>query len=543
MSEQRLNALDIAPFVLIFGLYLATLSNNFSLTHDSIEFLLPLRAGETEFHANHLFYMPFLQSVAALASFLGLTASLHLVVEAAGALAGTLTLLAGYLILKQRFGVQRWNALAAVTAAGLTYGTWYYSVAIEIYIYPLLFLAWAFFVLTSPTLTWRGIVVAAALQSAAILFHQTAILFSFVPLIVLLSGRQDERSLTPAIGRLMLYGAIGSALVCGSYWWAANTLGHADSMEAFVQWFLGYGASTQYWSPASVKALLLAATGLGRALIGGHFLFGVPALSGPLEKMFSGKSLEDEIFLVRGVPDWMDYALLALAAVAGALLLFLAVRAIVMLIRDHSAIPRSGLILVIAWLLPYTLFFIAWDASNADFWVMQGFVAILLIAGVMQSRNDRDRQPAKYFAALAAVLFVLNGAGSVFLANDPDNDFYRVYLQPVKDHVTDKDFLLIGDSWPMGNHLKLHTDATFEAVSGAFRERSADDLAVMLKQRIDSGQRVFLAQDIFEVASSTKKFYGERYSDYLATLRARLCGTSEVAAASGIRLRALRCVR
>ena len=292
-----------------------------------------------------------------------------------------------------------------------------------------------------------------------------------------------------------------------------------------------------------MKALLLAATGLGRALIGGHFLFGIPALSGPLEKMFSGKSLEDEMFLVRGVPDWADYALLTLAAVAGALLLFLAFRAVSMLARDRSAMPRRGLILVIAWLLPYTLFFIAWDASNADFWVMQGFVAILLIAGVLQSRNDRDRQPAKYFAALAVVLFILNGAGSVFLANNPDNDFYRDYLRPVQQHVSDKDFLLIGDSWPVGNHLRLHTDAEFEAVSGAFRNRSADELAVMLKQRIVSGQRVFLAQDIFEIASSTQKFYGKRYADYLATLRARLCGATSVPTTSGIKLKALHCVR
>ena len=543
MSDKRITALDIAPFFLIFALYLSTLSNNFSLTHDSIEFLLQLRAGNAEFHANHLLYLPFLQAVVKAASFAGFDSSVHLVVEAAGAMAGTLTLLAGYLILRRRFGVMRWNALAAMAAAGLTYGTWYYSVAIEIYIYPLLFLAWAFFVLTSPALTWRGVVAAAALQSAAILFHQTAVLFSFVPLIALLTRRQDEWGLTSAIGRLLLYGAVGTVIVCGSYWSAAAALGHADSVDEFVKWFLGYGASTQYWSPASVKALLLAATGLGRALIGGHFLFGIPALSGPLEALFSGKSLEDEIFLVRGVPDWADYTLLALAVAAGALLLFLAVRAVSVLARDRSAMPRQGLVLLIAWLAPYTLFFIAWDASNVDFWVLQGFVAMLLVAGALQTRDERDRQPAKHFAALAIVLFALNGAGSVFLASDPDNDFYRVHLQPVRDHVSNGDFLLIGDSWPTANHLRLHTNADFEAISGAFRERSPDALAVMLKQRIASGQRVFLAQDIFDIASSTRKFYGSRYTGYLDTLRARFCGTTNVHAESGIKLKALHCVR
>ena len=289
--------------------------------------------------------------------------------------------------------------------------------------------------------------------------------------------------------------------------------------------------------------MLLAATGLGRALIGGHFLFGIPALSGPLEALFSGKSLEDEIFLVRGVPDWADYTLLALAVTAGALLLFLAVRAVSVLARDRSAMPRRGLVLLIAWLVPYTLFFIAWDASNVDFWILQGFVAMLLVAGLLQTRDERDRQPAKYFAALAVVLFILNGAGSVFLANNPDNDFYRVYLRPVQNHVTDNDFLLIGDSWPTANHLRLHTNAKFESVSGAYRDRSPDALAAMLNQRLASGQRVFLAQDLFEIASSTRSFYGARYTDYLAALRARFCGTTDVPAGPGIKLKALNCVR
>ncbi len=436
MFDKRVTALDIAPFLLIFGLYLSTLSNNFSLTHDSIAFLLQLRAGDAEFHPNHLLYLPFLHAVIKAAALVGLASSAHLVVEAAGALAGTLTLVAGYLILRRRFDVRRWNALAAMTAAGLTYGTWYYSVAIEIYIYPLLFLAWAFFVLTSPEPTWRGIVVAAALQSGAILFHQTAVLFSVVPFIVLLTRHKHDWSVVRPVARLALYGGIGTAIVGGSYWSAADALGHADSADQFIRWFLGYGASAQFWSPVSLKALLLAATGFGRALVGGHFLFGIPSLSGPLEAVFSGKSLEDEIFLVRGVPGWAGYALLALAVTAGALLLLLAGRAVSALMGDRSAMPRRALVLLLAWLVPYTLFFIAWDASNVDFWVMQGFVVLLLVAGLSQTRDERDRQPARYFAALAAVLFVLNGAGSVFLANNPANDFYRAYLRPVSDHLS-----------------------------------------------------------------------------------------------------------
>ncbi len=541
MFGKRVHALDIVPFLLIFALYLATLSNNFSLTHDSIEFLLRLRAGDAGFHANHLFYLPFLSSVVQASA--GLGASVHYVVEATGALAGTLTLLAGYLTLTRRFGVQRWNAVAAMAAAGLTYGIWYYSVAIEIYIYPLMFLSWAFFALTAPGLTWRGIAAAAILQSAAILFHQTAVLFSIVPLIVLLTPRSDDLGMTRPLGRLMLYGAVGSVIVCASYWSVAAALGRAGSIDEFIQWFLGYGASTQYWSPASIKALALAATGLGRALIGGHFLFGIPLLRGPLESAFSGKSLEDETFLVRGVPDWAGYALLAVAVIAGILMLILAVRAISTLARGRTASPRRGLILLLAWLVPYTAFFIAWDAANVDFWVLQGFVAILLVAALSETRDAADRRPARYFGSLAAALFVLNGVGSVVLAGDPENDFYRAHLRPVQEHVGANDFLLIGDSWPTGNHLRLHSKAEFEAVSDVYRERSVEDLAAMLQRRLVSGQRVFLAEDLFAIATATSEFHGKRYAAYLAALEARFCATEDVATGPGLELKILRCVR
>ena len=65
----------------------------------------------------------------------------------------------------------------------------------------------------------------------------------------------------------------------------------------------------------------------------------------------------------------------------------------------------------------------------------------------------------------------------------------------------------------------------------------------MLNQRLASGQRVFLAQDLFEVASSTRKFYAARYTDYLAALKARFCGTADVPTNPGIKLKALTCVR
>ena len=515
MTDYWNKTCNFVPIFLIFGLYIFTLSNNFSLTHDSIQFLLALKAGDASLHPNHLLYLPFLNFVVRVWSFLGTDLPVHIIVEAVGTIAGTLTLLAGYLILTRRFDVLRWNAMAAIAVAAMTYGVWYYSVAIEIYIFPLCLLTWTFFVLTAPELNWRGIAIAAVLHSTAMLFPQTAALFSVVPLIVLLTRRPNETARVAPFGRLLLYVGIGTIIVSVAYWSAANSLGHAGSVDEFVIWFLGYGTHGELWSSISLKTLFLAATGFSRALIGGHFMFGIPALRGPLESAFSGNSLEDEAFLVQGLPAWACYALAGLAILAAVLLIFLTIRAGLLLARKQSVMPRHGLVLLIAWLVPYTLFSLAFVPVNADFWVVQGFVTLLLVAGSLQSRDAPDFQPAKYLAVLATALFFVNGAGTAFPASNPKNDFYRANLTSLQNHLTAKDYLLIGDSWPLRNHLRLHTKVEFGSVSDSYREQSPEAIVTMLNARLKSGQRVFLARIFSCLLPRHRNFTDRRMSNIL----------------------------
>ena len=454
---------DAAPFVSFLAIYLATLSNNFSIAHDSINYLLAVTEKGPALHPHHLLYQPMLRAYSSAVSSLGLGVSMSHWLEGLSAIAGAFTLQGGYLILRHRLGVGRATALFAVCASGFSFAIWYYSVAIEIYIFPLALLTWAFYLLSSPKLGWGSVVLAAGLHAIAILTHQLAILFSCVPIVALMS--RPGVSLSKRARTLALYSVVGTMLVWSVYLGIAAHLGRLDSVQEFAGWFLGYLTRDDYWSPASSKTVFLAVAGLGRAFVGGHFLFGLDPLRSRLQSTFSNNSLEDEIFLVRGIPDWALYALCALAVCFIVGLVAVTLLALRTLWRGESVISSRSLVLLLAWLTPHVVFFIAWDASNVDFWVAQVFIFWILLAACLEKKQSRS--PAAYLALLAATLFVLNGFGSVFPAHDPENDYYRAYVVPVATNLTEADFLLIGDSWPIADHLRFYADVPFDALDHA----------------------------------------------------------------------------
>jgi hypothetical protein len=231
--------------------------------------------------------------------------------------------------------------------------------------------------------------------------------------------------------------AVGIAIVGGTYLAIAVATGHAGSTTGFWTWLLGYGTQAKYWSPLGPKAVLLAGVGLGRAVIGGHFVFAIPALQERMEILFPGNSLDDEAYLVRGYAGGAAETLLGLSVlwiIAAAACLALAVAGAAHLVRHSRWAP---LLPLLAWLVPYALFFTAWDATNVDFWVPQVLLGWMLLA-IGLVAGYAARQAASVLAALATGLLVLNGLGSIVPARDPRNDYYRTKVESGSD----------GAEWP-----------------------------------------------------------------------------------------------
>ena len=404
---------------------------------------------------------------------------------------------------------------------------------------PLCFLAWAFYFLLDKDLSHKTVFFAAVLHSFAILFHQTAILFVLVPVLALLS--MSSKSFGQRILLLGNYALTGTMLVSAAYLGVALFLG-VSSLQEFITWFLGYGSSSKYWSPASPMALVLAAVGFGRALIGAHFMFGVPQLRDIFQSTFSGNSLEDEIFFTQNLSPFAIYFLVALTIITVSIILFLFVSALISLFRSRYAAPKRAVLLLIAWLLPYTLFFIAWDASNVDLWVLQVFVFWILITALMVKKNQAQEKRPYLLLTCGLGLFIVNGIGSILPAKEPTLDYNQMCVQQFEQHVNKDDFLYIGDEWPLATHLEYRSELNFDVVS-LYKEHRVSELVQQMQQRIQDGQKVYFAPDVFNINSASASYYGEKYIDYSARLQSHVCGSNKIKLDRGMELIELTCIQ
>ena len=201
--------LRLSPFLPVFILYLATASSNLSITHDSIALRDDIVTGRLEFHPNYLLFTNFLWLLIAPLEILFTTVQSLQIIQAA---AGALSLHIFYKLLVDRLSINSIYATGALLIATFSYGLWYYSIALEVYIFPLCLLLLSFYILSAERITITSITAAAVLHSLATLVHQSSILFSFVIVVCLLVT--TEITVQERIRRFGLY-----VLVCYFGWW------------------------------------------------------------------------------------------------------------------------------------------------------------------------------------------------------------------------------------------------------------------------------------------------------------------------------------
>ncbi len=517
--------------MLLFGmsaLYLTTLSQNLSITHDSIQHLLDATANAPRLHGNHILYSPMLHAVLTLGRPLsqafGLIIADHLLIEGMGALAGGLTLWFGYQILTLRLAAAPVTAALAMVTAGLTYAIWYYSVAIEIYIFPLMMLTASYLVASKAERPPVATIGAALLHSLAILLHQTSVFFIPSALVLLFAYARPGRRWRD----VLLYAAIGIVTVSIAYFVAFRlSQPHAFGVS-FGTWLIGHGNADHYWSPASPMALVYAAVSYARAFVSAHFVFGMPLFEGALKTAFEANNLEEEQFLVREFSEAQGLLLLGLSGLIAMAKVTMVVTAIAVLVRGNYQSPSASLLALLLWIVTYAAFFIAWDSKNVDFWLPQTFILVLLLGALLPDSALGERSAQKTFALLAFGLFIVNGFGVVLPARDPDNDYHHARLAPVHQQMTAHDLLVIGDSWPSARHITYGSDVDLIALSSIEKDADLAALLSEVQARLTEGRRVFLNADVFTPHSASLSHYGQTYQERLQAFTSAVCGREQL---------------
>lgn len=489
ISSNR--AASIVVFVLFFVFFLLTLANNFSAPHDAIDYLNEIETGKDLFNPHHVLYHIIAYWLFNILKPVFAHTPPHYLIEAMDAVWGTLILVTFFNFLQYRFKYDRLTAFIATCLPAFSFGMWFYSTNIEVYMPPLFFLLLALYILTDEPLTKKKLYLAITFHVLAILFHQVNILFTPIILFKIWQHRKDF-SPGPV---LLRYALLGGGIVLLTYAVIGRfVLGH-KTIDEIVYWMKGYTNQSTYWFPVSLSTLFNAVVGLTHAFIGAHFLFRVPFIEDAINKKFYYHNLTDELFLVQDVSHQTAWILLILSGVLFLIVLFL----LVTIIRKWKVVKAQyGTVItpLLLFLVIYSIFFYFWMPENLEFWIAQSVVFWLVLAGSCRAFDlPFNSSRRTIFGAMAILLLAINYYGSIKWLRNFKYDLFYAKVVPVKDIATKKDVILLEDPWIIESYLQRYTKAGIVLIPQQDSVQQRSKVDSILTSAFNHNGRVFLYTD------------------------------------------------
>ena len=441
-------------FVAYYLFFLGNLAANFSGPHDSIAYLNSIISGEPLFHQHHLLYHItthyWLQIMHAI---LPGVADFYLV-EAFTALWGSAMLAIVYLIFKNRFNLSPLLSFVSTTVIAFSYGVWFYSVNVEVYAMPLLFIIWCLYIITKPAFSRNDFILIIFLHCLAILFHQINILFT---LVVLWKAWQMRHSINLRRS-ILLYSLMGFVIIGGMYFLVGWVIEGNNNLADWSQWIRGYSTEKKYWQPLSFTTPFHVAVGLSHAFIGGHYMFQLPFVERYINNSLPYHALHDEIFLSRNISANTAEILTAFTVIVVVIMILLSIR----FIRKYQTATRSfpfALPPLLICLLVYSLFFSFWMPEILEFWILQSvLIWIILLGTVNVIRLPFDFQPVPAVLVLSFLIFCVNYFGSIRWMKHIEYDLYYHKVKPLLGKTSPKDVIVVQDAWILMDFIEYYTN-------------------------------------------------------------------------------------
>ncbi|PWT97814.1 MAG: hypothetical protein C5B52_13290 [Bacteroidetes bacterium] len=484
---MKRNTLNYAAIYLVFFIFfLFHLTSNFSASHDSIDYLYEFESGINLIQPHHLFYHFTTFGLFRFLQWIFPHIKSYYLIETVTAAWASGVLLVVYQILKNRFQISSLNSLLTCCMICFSFGFWYYSTNIEVYMPPLFF----------TLLTLNEVAKKNFNLKKAILFHAMAILFHQVNVLmapIILWRIWKERNNSSAIKSLLAYAIIGGGSVLIIYIILGSISIGQFNIPEWIKWAEGYTRSSKYWFPAKLSTLFNAFVGFSHALIGGQFVFQVPFIRDFLENKFFYHNLTDETYLVRNLSEKYALALLLLTMV----LLVVIVVITILILKKSKTIWRSEKITLAPFLLflvIYSIFFFFWMPENLEFWIPQSVVIWILIGGLSKYWSKSPR--SKYVLSFIALsLFVINYWGSVKWLLNIENDIFYAKTKTVCNQADPADILLLEDNWITDGYLKrcTHAKLYIEPTSNDSLERKTLDDAI--QNCLSTNHKIYIFQE------------------------------------------------
>ncbi|CAN5808224.1 hypothetical protein BH23ACT11_BH23ACT11_01200 [soil metagenome] len=349
---------------------------------------------------------------------------------------------------------------------------------------------------------WKIFALLGGANGLAVLAHNTNVLFAVVALVTLLFSRRilEKRDLVRCA---LAYALTSFIIVVAGYAIAIRTVG-LKTPRGMYDWLTGYAQSGN-WGGWEVSNLPKAVIGAGRALIGGHFAFALDPLRDLATKSFPGKSLREELFLVRHFDQGLAGFLLTLVVVAALCLLLSATGWL--RYRRLGEREKTLAVLCLSWLMPYTLFFTWWEPANIEFWIVPWIPLAVLLALPLSTYEPgiQRRFVLGSVFLLVSILFTVNLIGSVWPQHDPEDDYWRVRSDWYARNTTPSELVIsYGPLW--SRYLRYFGQAKVIDVEEDVFKKHGDTKGALvdLRRRMDTvphTTRVLVSSEAFYPAS------------------------------------------
>ncbi|MFH1417055.1 MAG: hypothetical protein ABII12_02045 [Planctomycetota bacterium] len=497
--------------LILLALYGCTISANLCIAHDSIHYINTIDDGRNLYHPHHLLYAPVARLWVLTWRGLGAeSVDSAALVASLNAVFGALTCGLVFVFCRTRLNLGRGQSLAGAGLAASSFGMWYYSVCVEVYVIPAFWLLVTLLILTRRRLGIGSCVAMGLTCGLAVLFHQTNVLFGLfvVTGVATAVGR-------PVRWRLLAIAAfIGTGMIvtCVPYAIVLLIFVEADSWSHAWHWLTDYAQGSQ-WGAFTCATLPKAAIGFARSIVGGHFLFASPLLASTVDRFLGSHHLADERFLVRHMPAWQAWAYLATGVTACVFVVLAVGRGLLGRLRGLTAEAptRRLLVILVGWLVVYAVFFAWWEPENLEFWIAPSLAFWMSVLTVL----SRAKRGWRLLAGAMVLLLATNLFGSILRLRSRDNDYHYHRIQPLAEAVREGDAIVVGRRWIWGDYLQRYTPAEVWCISDDARAGDASGrLSGTIESTLAGGYRVFVTADAAGQGEDARREQGDISSNH-----------------------------
>jgi hypothetical protein len=275
--------------------------------------------------------------------------------------------------------------------------------------------------------------------------------------------RRESLPFRLLVRTLAVYLGVCAGTVLGVYALVGTVVLEQRSLGAFLAWILGQDFAGV--GRVGVASLAMAGAGLSRAIVSTHYLFVIPQAAAALGRLFPGKSLREETFLVRNLPQWMSLALAAMTLVLAVCI----ITALVEIARRRSCrvpyaqAPRQpaavyGYRVVILYIVAYSLFNVWWEPVNPEFWISVlpalGILCALVACGAFAGRLMKTA-----LTGAAVLIFAVNLLSGIVPQRNPANDYWLASTEWLRGNSGRGDLVVTGAGYLAKGYIEYYSGA------------------------------------------------------------------------------------